>query len=176
MLLNLKLMSKITIVIMLNLAALASLAFLTWRVNQTSQAIKQKTQQLANLEGQRLRFSTLKTQMAASGPEREAINRYFVDSNSLPVFIERLEELAATNQITLNLTSAAVSAGQATPTTLEFKLTATAAFSRLFNFIALMENLPYRLRFNQLRLTPLQTASSTVWQATGALELLSFTP
>lgn len=101
---------------------------------------------------------------------REKISNYFVSVETLPSFIERLEQAAREAGIIYTLSSTQpVTAGK--QEVLQLVMATEGDFNRIYRFIKTLENLPYILTINQAYLSP---SASGSWRANFNATLASF--
>ncbi len=114
-----------------------------------------------NGSDQAAQLSVLAKQTASS---REIINTYFVTPETVANFIGEIESLATSDKINLTVNQAVAS-----PMGLDFNLYAEGSFNNLFNFIQLLDRLPFNVKLSKISL-----AHDAGWSAVINLTLISF--
>lgn len=143
-------MPKNKVILLFNLLALAGLAGALLYLRFESLGLYNTYRELALLEKQGQEFSGLKQLLLETEGERLKINNYFVTTKALSGFIERLEGLASTTSVVLELTNAELTDDQSPGIALAFK--AAGQFRDLFHFVSLVETLPFQLWFARAEL------------------------
>ncbi|MEK7504808.1 MAG: hypothetical protein AAB589_00775 [Patescibacteria group bacterium] len=101
---------------------------------------------------------------------RTKVSSYFITTETLPQFIERLEQAARETGViyTLSNTKPAEVSGREV---LNLTIATEGNFAQVYRFIYVLENLPYRLDINQAYLGPMAAGR---WRANFDLTLFSF--
>jgi Tfp pilus assembly protein PilO len=163
-----------TIIITLNVAAMALVGVMLWWLGGEISAEKLVKLKLVELEAQAGRLEENKELLARASVDGDKISAYFVSDRTLPDLIESLETMAGTDGVALNLTQAAVDSKAVNPK-LRLDLTATGSFAEVTNYLSHLETMPYQLIFNSLRLSQESAGEkSVVWRLQTSLELLSY--
>jgi biopolymer transport protein ExbB/TolQ len=134
-----------------------------WQHSLTSLATNQA--ELLSLDKKITDLSQLKRLMAETATDRAKIGAYFLSTNTLPDFIDNLEGLATTTQVTLKVTNVVLEDEAAAVLTFE----TMASFGNMHRFIALVEQLPYQVQFTEANI-----ANNGVWTGTFSLRINSF--
>ncbi len=173
--LSLKKYSHLLTIIGLNIAASALISVLVWLHYDSAVNSRALLEQEETLRQQGQQLTQLRSLVERTADDRQELEQYFVDQDSLPIFIEQLELLETTQQINLDLVS--VEAVSELAPLIRFNLNLTGSQSRLLAFIGALEKLPYRV---QLRAGKLQSenteAGEPSWTGELVLELLSYQP
>lgn len=137
-----------------------------WQHSLTSLAASQA--ELMSLDKKITDLSQLKRLMSETAADREKIAHYFLTADTLPDFIDNLESLATSTQVSLKVTNVAIEEEGGNAAVLSFD--ATASFPNLYRFTALVQQLPYQLQFTEAKI-----ANTGAWLGKFVLRISSFT-
>jgi Tfp pilus assembly protein PilO len=149
------------------------LAGMSWLLLGQIRAYNEAETAWATLQRQKASAKELANVLATVREDKQAIEHYFVSTETLPELIETIEQLGTSTQISFLLTGATV---VDTPKPLiHLTFTATGQFNRLYQFLSMLDNAPYALSLNQASLT---TEGEGRWAGTFSMDALQapFTP
>lgn len=136
-------------VILINLVALVGLGLAVFFLRSEVLRLERYQAELKATEVQAGDFNHLRQLFLETAPSRRLMNDYFVRLDNLAVFIERLESLATTTEVSLRFTKAKVRDEDKDWPQVEFAFRANGPFANLSRFILLLEAMPLSLRFQQ---------------------------
>ena len=164
-----RLNKKTIIVIGLNLIGLAGLFFLGRQLNHdVNQVVATYQEFYTSTHGQE-DFLALTKILTETTDARPTVETAFLSSAALVPFIERLESLARTAGVVFKLEEPKVVAGKTASLALSFQ--ATGSFAGLYHFLLLLENLPYRLDWQEVAWN---FNSGTTWSGNFNLAITSY--
>lgn len=105
--------------------------------------------------------------------ERQTLNGYFINSNSIVSFIERLEALGRASNVGMTLSSVDIDKNR--KNVLKINLRVSGSFQGIYYLISLIEAMPYEIEVNRFSLS--RSAGQTFtkkWEGETSFELLSF--
>lgn len=107
----------------------------------------------------------------------ESFDDFFVDKNKVLGFIENIEKIAETNNVTLtidNVTSDESHLKESLPYgLLKMTLVASGNFNSVNNFMTDVENLPYYIEFGGVRMKATEDKSDANWSISVSLNTLT---
>ncbi len=161
-------------VVAICLIGLASVAFLVWSLEREKSNIISSREKLALIKVEKDELLSLRSLMGQLEVAESTLKPYFVTDQTLPFFIERLEQLAT--GLDLNFTMTAATINEEGPKTVVLRAQAGGSFANLQHFFSLLESLPHKVRLTQtvLRSEPIIEAEAHRWTANFVLELLSW--
>jgi Tfp pilus assembly protein PilO len=92
-------------------------------------------------------FDSLQKSVASLSEDKKIIEDYFITNETFPGFIEQLEKMASSTDVMLKVTNAIMTTG-ANPV-MRLNFSAEGSFPRLFQFVSLVDSLPYVMDFTQ---------------------------
>lgn len=107
--------------------------------------------------------------------ERQVLDNYFVNSNSIISFIERLESLGRASRVSLTLSSVDIDSER--KNALKINLRMTGTFSGIYYLISLIEAMPYEIdvtRFSISKSASPSAKDNDLWEGETSMELFSF--
>lgn len=107
--------------------------------------------------------------------ERQILDNYFVNSNSIISFIERLEGLGRASGVRLTLSS--VDIDNERKNALKINLRASGMFSGIYYLVSLIEAMPYEIDVTRFSISKSGSSASkdnNLWEGDVSLELFSF--
>ena len=120
-------------------------------------------------------FDDLQKQVSSLHEDKLIIDNYFITDETLPSFIERLETLASSVSVELNITNVAMTTGANPLMRLHFL--AKGSFPRLFQFVSLVESLPFALDLTQAAFSQSEEDGVAVtWNGEFNLDLITLAP
>ena len=137
----------VIILVVLLSAVLAVLAFL---LSAKVVALKNTEKNILILNAKENNFENLQQSVASLSEDQKMITDYFVTNETLPSFIEQLEGLASSAKVALNISNVTLTT-VANPI-IHLNFTVVGSFPRLFQFISLVDALPYLLDLTQASL------------------------
>lgn len=162
------------LVILANLAALAGLAAALIFCRSEFNELEQFYQELKTAEVQTEDFNNLRRLVAETEVQRRLLNSYFVRIADLTSFIERLENLATSTEISLNFTKVDVGRSAQDLPSAEFVFRANGPFTNLSRFLVLLEALPLELQLRRAALVaepPRNAGLKGEWKGEFVLEV-----
>ena len=161
---------KIIIIVGLNLVGLAGLIFLGRQLNHdVNQVVTAYQEFYTSARGQEDLLALTKILTETAGA-RATVGTAFLSDTELISFIERLEGLARTAGVILKLDEPKVTGGKIASLGLSFQ--AMGSFTGLYHFLSLLENLPYRLDWQNIAWN---FDSGTTWSGDFNLTITSYT-
>ncbi len=133
----------------LSISALRSLERYGRELERTRRALAAAEEQRAALEGERSRRGELET-------AREELRSFFVDASDPLPFIEAVEALSRSVGVSSELTL--LSPAQAAAGTITYRLRARGTYSRIMQFLAAFEELPFAIKLANLSLATAEAA------------------
>lgn len=169
----LKKYSPLLIAILLNLAALGIFLAMLWLRSNVAFKISQLATDKATWEGRSRQLTELRSLVEKTADDRQEIRQHFVNQDSLPQFIEAVEQLAAKNSVSLQLGS--IKMVNSPAPALRFEVRTSGPKNQVLNFIEQLEAMPYRLIVRSATLS-LGTDEKTKesWTSIFSLDLLSY--
>lgn len=156
-------------IILLNLLGLAAVVFLGRQLaNDANRVIAIHQELYTTARGKEGLAFAAKT-LAETTESRAIVAGAFLRGSELISFIEKLESLAKTAGVDFNLDEPKSLAGKTGGLHLTFS--ATGSFTGLYRFLALLENLPYRIDWNSLDWSQ---KSGTTWSGIFDLTVASY--
>lgn len=158
----------------LNLIALGTLAFAFWYGYQESRQLEALYQSLNTATGKDSNLRQWEKLLNETAAERKWINDSVITAESLPSFIDRLEEMATSTRTELDLTSA-IPGDKANPN-IKLSFSLRGSYQSLLRFTTLLDSLPVQLKITAAEFNRASTNESNKtqsWQARLALELIS---
>lgn len=160
---------------MFNLVAIALMAGLVWLHYNSATKSRDLLEQGETARQRSQQLARLRSLVERTADDRRELEEHFINQDSLPTFIEKLESLETSNQINLDLVS--VEAVSEPQPLIKFNLSLTGSQSKLLAFIKDLEALPYQLRLQSGKLQTVTTEESGLtWTSELVLELLSYQP
>ena len=158
------------IIILLNLLGLGVLGFLGRQLYGDADQVIAAYQEFYTATRGKENLMILEKTLVATTDSRAAVAAAFLRSDELVLFIEKLEGLAKTAGVELNLAEPKPVVRKAA--SLELAFQATGSFAGLYRFSTLLENLPYRLEWQSLKWN---LKGGTTWQGDFNLAVVSYT-
>jgi hypothetical protein len=110
-------------------------------------------------------------------PEREKLDTYFIGSDNVVSFIERIESLSTITKVTTAINSVGIDKST-TDNTFEYVTlngTAEGSFSNVYWFLSLLESIPLQITVDQIYIEQMPVTEKnapTKWRATFTLKAL----
>ncbi len=115
----------------------------------------------------------------------DRLNFYFITKETTANFIEELESIALRSGVTFKLNSLSIGKEEKItnkPSYLKLTMRFDGSFSNVHHFLTILENLPYRVRFNSINIARLDTEAvvdkkdkvSPPWYGDVSLDMLSY--
>lgn len=162
--------SRFLTALLLNLLALGLIGWLLWLRSDLGEKIRLLVAEQITLKERQQQLEQLRALVEKTAPDRQELERRFVNPDSLPNFIEQIESLGTKNGIESHLTTV-----EAVPTPtakLKFSLRLAGPRAKVLQFIKDLEQLPYRLQFVSGNLET--EGASDAWSGSFNVELLSY--
>ena len=116
--------------------------------------------QLRSLQGMSTRATNLRLAVKDSKEKRDKLSLYFITKKTVLTFVKELESIASRAGVILKLNSLSIvkeEKQQDKPSYLKLSVRASGGFSELFRFLTILEDLPYRVRFNTVGISKLES-------------------
>ena len=129
-----------------------------------------------------------------SNSDIDKLNSYFIDKDGAAAFIESIESLGRKNGVAVSIDSVDIAGnGAATPPTqkqnkaggsntelLKLTISARGSWQKVFHFLSLLENMPFKLAISEANLTAVSSeavstekgAAVTSWNGKFSIEVL----
>lgn len=134
----------LSISIILLIAWVSLFVFINWKVNKKIESNEQ-TAKAVNLEvGEVL---AIKRKFDSLQEVRNTIDGYFIERGNSFLVIEKIEEISRESGVILKINQAEELSS------IQLNLSVVGNFKNLWQFIAMLENLPFKIRINNLILT-----------------------
>ncbi len=161
---------RLLTVLLLNLVTLGLLGSLLWLRSDLGLKIQNLVTEQTTLKERAAQLEQLRASVLETAADRQELERHFITPDSLPTFIEQIEDLGIKNGVESSLTS--VEAVEQPTIKLRFSLRLIGSRANILRFVNDLEQLPYRLR---LATGNLQSGErDVVWSGNFNLELLSY--
>ncbi|HEY4476579.1 MAG TPA: hypothetical protein VJB69_01140 [Candidatus Paceibacterota bacterium] len=158
------------IVILLNLLGLAAVAFLGQRLYRDVDQVISTYQELYTVTRGKENLAVAEKIITETATSQATINEAFLRGGDLILFIKKLESLAQTASVELDLDEPESFVDKVPGLNLTFR--ATGPFVGLYHFLALLENLPYRIAWQSIDWS---FSSGTTWSGDFNLTIVSYT-
>lgn len=159
-----KLSFKLILLWLINLALIGGSLGLIYLVMNDAELTIKAHQESYLVARARADVTNWREVLDASATERARIAALFINRDSLINFIEELEAVARESGVDYKLGEPTIEA-----TVLKLTLQMSGSFPNVYRFLTRLENLPYRLRLEQVDL-----AGEAEWNGQVAIRLLSF--
>src|SRR3989344_4547883 len=123
------------------------LVILVYLLSTKMAGLKSTEKNILLLKAKENSFDSWRKSVFSLSQDKQMVENYFVTDETLPGFIEQLEKLASSTEVVLNLTNVTLTTGANPVTRLNFN--AKGSFPRLFQFVSLVDSLPYVLDLTQ---------------------------
>jgi hypothetical protein len=160
-------LAQLVIACGLNLLGVAAVVAGYWYWDYSRNMLAAQQAELASLDQKITDLSQLKRVMAETANDRAKLGAYFVTTNTLPDFISDLENLATSTKVELRVTNVALETEPVSAVVLKFEV--VGSFANLHRYIALINELPYQLVFDEALV-----AARDGWTGKFTLRVLSF--
>ncbi len=141
--------------------------------------------ELISLQSTDKMTSTINWTIKESKGLRDRLNFYFITKETTANFIEELETIAFRSGVTFKLNSLSIGKEEKIknkPSYLKLAMRFDGGFSNVYHFLTILENLPYRARFNSINIARIDTESIEVkenklpfpWYGDVSLDMLSY--
>ena len=157
-------------VILLNLIGWSTLGFLGYKLNGDAIQVVTAYQELYTIARGKEDLRTITGAITETAESRAAIAAAWLRGEDLILFIKKLENLAKTAGVEFRLDEPKPIAGETARLDLSFR--ASGLFAGLYHFLALLENLPYRLDWRGVTWS---FESGTTWSGDFNLAVTSYT-
>lgn len=168
---NKKTKKIIILAVLINALVLAVWLFLAYSVFKEGDQLKQISSEISTINTKKENLQNLTSIMKNTEIDRGLINSYFVDSSSKADFIARLEQMAKDSGVALEVS------GAQEDLSLKFDLNLTGSFASIYQYLLLVENLPYRIDVEKInfQFSPLKEAGgSGRWVADLVINIISY--
>ena len=168
---NASVIRTLVVVIVVNAILAGSWWYLYSRVVRASGEAVRLAEAISVAEAKQDNIRTLTVFFSDIEEDRAKISSAFVDRETLVLFIENMERLAAQAAVILVIESASLpEKGAALPS---FRVRATGSFAGLYRFAALLETMPYHVVLDEVRFS---AGAERQWTTIIQFQLASFTP
>lgn len=158
--------------IALDLLLAAGLLVAGWEYRARLIDLNHQQRQLAEWQTARLTLAERQAALTATAVERAKLDAYFINPDQLAVFIEELEKLATVAKVDFNLTSAQID--NKNQLVAHFNLEVGGSFQEVFQFLGLVENMPFGLSLRQVQLgANFAAGKQSLWQGGLSIQLNS---
>ena len=167
------------------LVLISAFIFFDFRVNRLAE-IDDLNVKLTSLHSMKDKMGTLSRIIRESKADRDNLDLHFITKETTSNFIEELESLAIRSGVILKIRSLNVGKEDKQvnkPSYLKFDLRFDGSFPRVFKFLKILENLPYRIRLNMVKVARLENEDGSVskgtkgkvdWFGEVSLDLISY--
>lgn len=164
---------RLVILGLINLLTLAVLVFLVWLVLARNTKLNRDYQTLSQFATTQENWRQIMGTWSNTATARQVIDDYFITPASLPIFIERLESVAAGAGTKLKLTAVEILPGP--PASLRVALTASGGWRSVLDFWKLVDRLPALITVDKLQLTARSVTNQTDdWSLSAAFQVFNF--
>lgn len=164
---------RLVILSLINLLTLMVLVLLVWLVLARNTKLNSDYQTLSQFATKQENWRQIMGTWSNTASTRQVIDNYFITPASLPVFIERLESVAAGVGAELKLTAVEIVPGP--PASLRVALTASGGLPSVLDFWYLVDRLPALITVEKLQLTARSLTSQTdEWSLSVVFQLFNF--
>ena len=160
-------------VIILNLIVVVLIGTAFWFLVGELYSVREAQQRAISLDSEITHLASYKRLSEQVDEGRDKIAAYFINNETLPEFIESLETLAARGGVELDLTQAEVEEKSGAKQ-VRLELSAAGSFSKVTDYLAQVESLPYGIAFSSVRLDKAAVPDEGPWKLTGSLIILSY--
>lgn len=162
----------------LNLILLALVTGVFWFGYSQSLDLKQTYQELNEASGESGQIRAWQKLLGETTKERDLIHRSVVTTDSLPDFIDQLEQLATSTASDLDISSA--TPGDKSNPNLRIAFIVSGRYNAVLRFTNLIDTLPVQLQVNRAEFSRSgsdeEGKSLPTWQARFEIELLANNP
>jgi len=155
---------KLILLWLINLALIGGILGLVYLIANDAELTIKAHQESYLVARARADVTNWREALDASAGDRARIAALFINRDSLINFIEELETAASESGVNYKLGEPTIEA-----TVLKLTLQISGSFPNIYRLLTRLENLPYRLRLEQIGL-----AGDVEWNGQVAIRLLSF--
>jgi len=175
---------EIVLILSLNILAVAIWFFVYIQITENSTAIVINKKNLTFIEQELINNIALKSIILddKTKEDREKINSFFVKSDEETVdFLENVEALANSLNLEINIVSVNVLDIDENNQILDLNLKITGSFNSVYDFISLIDSLPYELSLDKFNMNSSVNVNEAgvenfEWSGNLSLALLSYQP
>jgi Tfp pilus assembly protein PilO len=159
---NQSLTKKILVLLfVLNVVLVASFAFIFSKVKSSEAQTAKIYSQIGIDQQGKQALKDLQQNVQSTQGERTQLASYFVNENNIVGFLQQIESLGKPSGAKVKLTSVNKhSSKNASDNYLEISADASGSFRQVFDFITLLQNLPYKLHFTQVSIQKNNTGNT----------------
>ena len=159
----------------LNLILVILLTLAVWYGRGEMVLLRTAYQKLNELSGENNQTKTWQNLLENSKEERNLIHQSLVTTDSLPDFIDQLEQLATSTRNKLDIASAIP--GDKSNPNIKITFSIKGSYNNVLRFTSLIDSLPVQLQLNQASFSRENASGETkplsLWQARFEIELVN---
>lgn len=171
---NKKIILSITLVIGVNLLAFGGLWFFAVKIRKMDDRVAYIRSEIVLKEKENNEAKELKLNLSDLESDKDRIDSVFIAQKDVVNFIEEIEELAKKSEVEMEFRSVNVSDKNSKEKPI-FQFKASGAFSNIFHYLVLLENVKYQIIFDGISIQKRESSESLdIWDANFSLRLLSY--
>lgn len=153
------------ILFLLNLVAILVFGGVFWHLKNKNQVLSEYENEQELILQKSLAFRSSKDVLKETEEKRERLSNFFVSSEEVADFIEKLESVGRQSGVDVNINDVKVLEidGDSFKEDLEVNLEASGNWDSVFHYLSLIESLPYVVEIEQARLSEREAEGSNFW-------------
>ncbi len=177
---NKKLTLSIVLAVAVNIAAIFGWLFVFFEIQKSQKSILEAQAEIYQADRRLSNVGPLGALLKDTEKDKEKIESAFLNSQNLVGFIEKLESLGRKTETDVAVKSIKLP-DQSEIKEPHFEIQVRGSFRDLFQYIFLLENLPYQISFERINLIKPEASkeakkTSKNWEADLEISILSYAP